>query len=333
MLLTDQKMNFGPSKRPVHLSLVLGATVAALANHPGWATEPRTGMPRVVVTTTIVADLVRQVAGDEVETDCLMGPGVDPHSFKATPRDADRLARADLVVASGLHLEGKLAALLERLGQRKRVVSVAESIPKDRLIEVGKGLYDPHVWFDPTLWAVCVEAVVEPLGHIVPAGRPRFEAAAAKYRERLEHLDDALRARVATIPQQRRVLVTSHDAFRYFGRAYGLEVVGIQGMSTESEAGLNDVNRLVDLVVSRGVPAVFVETSVADRNVTALREGARAKGHGVRLGGRLYSDALGGPQSGAETLEEALRANVDVVVDGLAGVAERESDGDEGSGR
>jgi manganese/zinc/iron transport system substrate-binding protein len=127
--------------------------------------------------------------------------------------------------------------------------------------------------------------------------------------------------------------VTSHDAFRYFGRAYGLEVVGIQGMSTESEAGLNDVNRLVDLVVSRGVPAVFVETSVADRNVTALREGARAKGHGVRLGGRLYSDALGGPQSGAETLEEALRANVDVVVAGLAGVAERESDGDEGSGR
>jgi manganese/zinc/iron transport system substrate-binding protein len=333
MLLTDQKMNFGPSKRPVHLSLVLGATVAALANHAGWATEPRAGMPRVVVTTTIVADLVRQVAGDEVETDCLMGPGVDPHSFKATPRDADRLARADLVVASGLHLEGKLAALLERLGRRKRVVSVAESIPKDRLIEVGKGLYDPHVWFDPTLWAVCVEAVVEPLGQIVPAGRPRFETAAAQYRERLEHLDDTLRARVATIPQQRRVLVTSHDAFRYFGRAYGLDVVGIQGMSTESEAGLNDINRLVDLVVSRGVPAVFVETSVADRNVTALREGARAKGHGVRLGGRLYSDALGGPQSGAETLEEALRANVDVVVAGLAGVAERESDGDEGSGR
>jgi manganese/zinc/iron transport system substrate-binding protein len=273
------------------------------------------------------------VAGDEVETDCLMGPGVDPHSFKATPRDADRLARADLVVASGLQLEGKLAALLERLGRRKRVVSVAESIPKDRLIEVGDGLYDPHVWFDPTLWAVCVEAVVEPLGQIVPAGRPRFEAAAAQYRGRLKRLDDALRERVAAIPERRRVLVTSHDAFRYFGRAYAIDVVGIQGMSTESEAGLNDINRLVDLVVSRGVPAVFVETSVADRNVTALREGAQAKGHGVRLGGRLYSDALGGPQSGAETLEEALRANVDVVVAGLAGIGERESDGGTGSGR
>lgn len=333
MLLMDQKMNFGPSKRAVQFSLVLGATVAALASHPGWAAEPRTGMPRVVVTTTIVADLVRQVAGDEVETDCLMGPGVDPHSFKATPRDADRLARADLVVASGLQLEGKLAALLERLGRRKRVVSVAESIPKDRLIEVGDGLYDPHVWFDPTLWAVCVEAVVEPLGQIVPAGRPRFEAAAAQYRGRLKRLDDALRERVAAIPERRRVLVTSHDAFRYFGRAYAIDVVGIQGMSTESEAGLNDINRLVDLVVSRGVPAVFVETSVADRNVTALREGAQAKGHGVRLGGRLYSDALGGPQSGAETLEEALRANVDVVVAGLAGIGERESDGGTGSGR
>ena len=317
MLLMVQKMNFGSSKQRVPIGLLFGGCAAALAIQAGWAGEARAGGPRVVATTTIVADLVRQVAGDEVEIDCLMGPGVDPHSYKATPRDADRLARADLVVASGLHLEGKLAALLERLARRKRVVSVAESIPKDRLIEVAADLYDPHVWFDPTLWATCVTAVVDPLAEIVPAGRPRFAATAAEYRARLARLDQALRDRIATIPDSRRVLVTSHDAFRYFGRAYALEVVGIQGTSTESEAGLNDINRLVDLVVSRGVPAVFVETSVADRNVTALREGARARGHIVRLGGRLYSDALGGPESGAATLEAALRANVDVLVAGL----------------
>jgi manganese/zinc/iron transport system substrate-binding protein len=319
MLLTDQKMNFGSSKNRLSIALMLGGWAAGLLIQAESAAEARADGPRVVATTTIVADLVRQVAGESVEIDCLMGPGVDPHSFKATPRDADRLARADLVVASGLHLEGKLAALLERLARRRRVVMVAEAIPRDRLIQVGTDLYDPHVWFDPTLWATCVTAVVDPLVAVVPAGRSQFEAAAAAYRDRLAGLDQALRKRIATIPESRRVLVTSHDAFRYFGRAYGLDVVGIQGTSTESEAGLNDINRLVDLVVSRGVPAVFVETSVADRNVTALREGARAKGHAVRLGGRLYSDALGGPESDAATLEAALRANVEVLVAGLGG--------------
>lgn len=312
-------MFFGPSKNLSRFGFPLGFALSFFTNAAAPTAAADDGRPRVLATTTIVADLVRQVAGDEVEIDCLMGPGVDPHSFKATPRDADRLARADLVFASGLHLEGKLAALLERLARRKRVTSVADSIPKDRLIEVSAGLYDPHVWFDPKLWSACVEAVVEPLAERVPTGRPQFEAAAAEYCRRLASLDDALQKRIATIPESRRVLVTSHDAFRYFGRAYSLDVVGIQGTSTESEAGLNDINRLVDLVVSRKIPAVFVETSVADRNVTALREGARARGHDVRLGGRLYSDALGGPESDAGTLEVALRANVDVLVAALGG--------------
>lgn len=320
-------MNFGSSKNRLSIAFVLGGWAAGLVIQTSCAAEARADRPRVVATTTIVADLVRQVAGETVEIDCLMGPGIDPHSFKATPRDADRLARAELVVASGLHLEGKLAALLERLARRQRVVMVAEAIPRDRLIKVGADLYDPHVWFDPALWATCVTAVVDPLVAVVPAGRSAFEAAAAGYRDRLAGLDQTLRTHIATIPESRRVLVTSHDAFRYFGRAYGLDVVGIQGTSTESEAGLNDINRLVDLVVSRGVRAVFVETSVADRNVTALREGARAKGHAVTLGGRLYSDALGGPDSGAVTLEAALRANVEVVVAGLSGDAAGDATG------
>ncbi|NDC53109.1 MAG: manganese transporter [Planctomycetia bacterium] len=296
----------------------LGAVVAGLAVLTGpWAAAAE--RPRVVATTTVVADLVRQVAGDRVAVDPLMGPGIDPHGYKATPRDADRLARADLVVASGLRLEGKLGELLGRLGTRGRVLAVAETLPTDRLIEVAPGLYDPHVWFDARLWSLCPPAVAEALGAIDPAAAVAHRTRAAALVERLERLDDEVRGRLASIPAERRVLVTAHDAFRYFGRAYGIEVVGVQGTSTESEAGLADINRLVDLIVARGLPAVFVETSVADRNVQALQEGARARGQPVALGGRLHSDSLGGPGSGAETLEEALRSNVETIFAGLTG--------------
>jgi len=281
-----------------------------------WGDEP----PRpVLATTTIVADLVRQVGGDRVVVDCLMGPGVDPHSYRATPRDADRLAAARLVVASGLHLEGKLASLLARLARRVPTVAVADALPRERLLPVADGLFDPHVWFDARLWSEGVPAVVAALVKLDPAGRAAYEARGAEYTRRLEALDGRLRERLASIPRQRRVLVTAHDAFRYFGRAYDVEVVGVQGTSTESEAGLADINRLVDLLVDRGIPAVFVETSVSDRNVAALREGARARGREVALGGRLYSDSLGGPGSGAETLESVLEANVETMVAALAG--------------
>lgn len=274
---------------------------------------------RVVATTTVVADLVRQVGGDHVSVDCLMGAGIDPHSYKATPRDADRLARAELVVASGLHLEGKLADLLERLSRRVPVVAVGDTLPPERLLDAGAGLHDPHVWFDAELWSLGVPAVVERLAALDPPAADAYRDAGKSYADRLRALDGEIRERLAGIPQERRVMVTAHDAFRYFGRAYGIEVVGIQGTSTEAEAGLGDINRLVDLVVTRKLPAVFVETSVSDRNVTALREGARARGHIVELGGRLYSDSLDKPGSGGESLEGALRANVATIVAGLSG--------------
>lgn len=273
----------------------------------------------VLATTTVVADLVRQVGGDRVVVDSLLGPGVDPHSYRPTPRDADRLAAARLVVASGLRLEGKLAALLERLARRVPTAAVADTLPRERLLPVADGLFDPHVWFDARLWSQCVPAVVAALEKLDPAGRAAYEARGADYVRRLEALDARLRERLASIPRQRRVLVTAHDAFRYFGRAYDVEVVGVQGTSTESEAGLADINRLVDLLVARGIPAVFVETSVSDRNVAALREGARARGQEVALGGRLYSDSLGGPGSEAETLEAVLEANVAAMVSALDG--------------
>ena len=272
---------------------------------------------RVTATTTVVADLVEQVGGDLVVVESLMADGVDPHSYRATPRDIDRLVRADLIVANGLHLEGKLAELLERIGRKRPFVAVGEAVPQDELLPIGNGLFDPHIWFDAKLWSYCPFAVADALIQLDSEAASHYQQRAEKYSKDLLELDENVRKKFNEIPRQRRVLITAHDAFRYFGRAYGLEVIGVQGTSTESEAGLADINQLVDLVVRRRIPAVFVETSVSDRNVTALIEGASARGHIVRLGGRLYSDALGPAGGGGDTLERALLSNVDTIFGAL----------------
>ena len=272
---------------------------------------------RVTTTTTVVADLVEQVGGDLVVVESLMADGVDPHSYRATPRDIDRLVRADLIVANGLHLEGKLAELLERIGRKRPFVAVGEAVPQDELLPIGNGLFDPHIWFDAKLWSYCPFAVADALIQLDSEASSHYQHRAEKYSKDLLELDENVRKKFNEIPRQRRVLITAHDAFRYFGRAYGLEVIGVQGTSTESEAGLADMNQLVDLVVRRRIPAVFVETSVSDRNVTALIEGASARGHIVRLGGRLYSDALGPAGGGGDTLERALLSNVDTIFGAL----------------
>jgi len=272
---------------------------------------------RVTTTTTVVADLVEQVGGDLVVVESLMADGVDPHSYRATPRDIDRLVRADLIVANGLHLEGKLAELLERIGRKRPFVAVGEAVPQDELLPIGNGLFDPHIWFDAKLWSYCPFAVADALIQLDSEAASHYQHRAEKYSQDLLELDENVRKKFNEIPRQRRVLITAHDAFRYFGRAYGLEVIGVQGTSTESEAGLADMNQLVDLVVRRRIPAVFVETSVSDRNVTALIEGASARGHIVHLGGRLYSDALGPAGGGGDTLERALLSNVDTIFGAL----------------
>ena len=272
---------------------------------------------RVIATTTIVADLVEQVGGDLVVVESLMADGVDPHSYRATPRDIDRLVRADLIVANGLHLEGKLAELLERIGRKRPFLAVGNAVPKDELLSIGNDLFDPHIWFDAKLWSYCPSAVADALSQLDSKAALDYRQRAEKYSKDLLELDKNVKGKFKEIPPQRRVLITAHDAFRYFGRAYGLEVIGVQGTSTESEAGLADMNKLVELVVQRKIPAVFVETSVSDRNVTALIEGAAARGHSVRLGGRLYSDALGPAGGGGDTLERALLSNVDTIIEAL----------------
>jgi manganese/zinc/iron transport system substrate-binding protein len=246
-----------------------------------------------------------------------MGEGVDPHLYKASPADVSQLNRADIILYSGLHLEGKLAELLERMGRRKRTVGVAEQIASDKILTDEHGAKDPHVWFDVALWSEAAAAAAEALADFDPPHAEDYRASAAAYRERLAGLHQYAKDQLATVPKEQRVLVTAHDAFRYFGRAYDLEVRGIQGISTDSEAGVRQVKELVDFLVDRKIKAVFVETSVSDQNVRSLLEGCKARGHAVVIGGELFSDAMGKEGTPEGTYEGMVKHNVDTIVAAL----------------
>lgn len=276
---------------------------------------------RVVATVSMLADTVRAVGGSRVEVASLLGEGVDPHTYRPTRADIARLSSADLVIANGLHLEAQLDETLKALARSKPVLFAAEKIPQSELLadEDYKDRKDPHVWMDPKLWSIVVEAVRDTLIERDPAGRAQYQAGAAAYLAELSRLADYSRKILNTVPKEARVLITAHDAFSYFGRAYGFEVEGIQGLSTESEAGLKRIEELVSLLVSRKVRAVFVESSVPERNVRALVEGARARGHQVVVGGELYSDALGAPRTYEGTLIGMLDHNVTTISRALGG--------------
>ncbi len=265
----------------------------------------------------MVADVVKAVGGPRVEVTTLMGPGVDPHLYKASTGDILQLDRAQLVFYSGIHLEGKLTQVLEKLAARKPTVAVASAIPTDRLLHAEEGAHDPHVWFDAALWSKTAPLVAQTLAEYDPAHAADYEARAKQYVERLEQLDAWCKEHVATIPPERRVLVTAHDAFGYFGHAYDLEVRSVQGLSTESEAGVRRINELVDFIVSRGVKAVFIETTLNERNVLALVEGCAARGQQVKIGGELFSDAMGAAGTPEGTYEGMVRHNVHTIVQAL----------------
>jgi manganese/zinc/iron transport system substrate-binding protein len=277
---------------------------------------------RVVTTVSMLADTVRAVGGDRVQVTSLLGEGVDPHTYRPTRADIARLTGADLIVANGLHLEAQLDETLKSLARAKPVLFAAERIPQDRLVadDEYKDRKDPHVWMDPKLWTLVVEAVRDKLIERDPAGRATFEAGARTYIAELTKLDAYAAKILETVPKGARVLITAHDAFNYFGRAYGFDVEGIQGLSTESEAGLRRIEELVKLLVARKIRAVFVESSVPERNVRALVEGARARGHQVVVGGELYSDALGAPGSYEGTLLGMLDHNVTTISRALGGI-------------
>lgn len=271
----------------------------------------------VVCTTGMVAELAREIGGNHVRVTALMGPGVDPHLYKPSPNDVSRLDEADLILISGLHLEGKMADLIKRLGRRKPAFAVAEYVASSRLLDGDGGWHDPHVWFDVALWSEVAQVVGDVLVAFDPPHAEGYRERTKAYRSTLAELDAFVRTELANVPEEQRVLVTAHDAFRYFGRAYGVTVRGIQGISTDAEAGLREVNLLVDFLVERKIKAVFVETSVAERNVKAIVEGCQSRKHDVKIGGELYSDALGEPGSAGATYRDMVRHNVQTIVKAL----------------
>ncbi len=266
--------------------------VALIALWPG-LTAAASPPLQIVATTGMIADLVRQTGGERVEVHQLMGPGVDPHLYKPTARDASRLARADLIFYHGLNLEGRMGDLFTRLArQGRKVFAVTQSVPEDRLLEPEEfaGHYDPHIWFDAALWSTTVPAVVSALSEVDPDGAEIYRNNGETLQASLLALDEWCRSRAEELPEGRRVLVTSHDAYNYFGRAYGFLVVGLQGVSTVAETSLADMASLVDFIKEQNVPAIFVETSVNPAGIERV-----ARDAGVRIGGELFSDALGEP--------------------------------------
>lgn len=301
---------------PAVLAVVASMVAAGCAPPDPPHEEGRLG---VVTTIGMIRDVVENVGGQHVRVVGLMGPGVDPHLYKASEGDVRRLFRAEAVFYGGLHLEARMGEVLEEMGGRTRVRAVTDAIPRDILMAPPefKGAHDPHVWFDVRLWAMTVDVVARALAEADPAHAADFQANAQRYRAELAELDRYVRAQAQRVPAERRVLITAHDAFNYFGRAYGFQVRGLQGISTASEAGTADVQALAAFIATRRIPAVFVESSIPRRTIEAVQEAVRARGYDVRIGGSLFSDAMGNPGTPEGTYIGMVRHNIDTIVGAL----------------
>ena len=275
---------------------------------------------RVTTTVTMVGDLVKEVGGDRVEVQGLMGPGVDPHLYKATASDVTKLQNADVIFYSGLLLEGKMQDIFSKLARAKKFVyPVTEAIPQEKLLEPPEfsGHYDPHVWFEVPLWKECVETVVKGLSEFDSANKTHYEQRGVEVKRKMDALHEWALKRAAELPPEKRILITSHDAFNYFGRAYGFKVVGLQGISTVTESSLADMAKMVEFIKKNNVKAVFVESSVPPNTIKRISEDA-----GVKIGGELFSDAMGTPgqmENGYDlgTYEGMIKHNLDTVVNAL----------------
>lgn len=275
---------------------------------------------KVVATTSMVADLVKNVGGDRVEVHALMGPGVDPHLYKATATDVLKLQQANVIFYNGLLLEGKMEELFGQMARKKKFVyAVTEDLPKDQLLEPASmgGHYDPHVWFDVLLWSKCTSKVAEGLSEFEAGGKANYEKRAAELRKKLAELHHWALKKAGELPKEKRILVTSHDAFNYFGRAYGFQVVALQGISTVTEAGVADMAKLVDFIRKSKVPAVFVESSVSHATIDRISTDA-----GVKIGGEIFSDAMGTPgqmENGYDlgTYEGMIKHNLSTIISAL----------------
>jgi manganese/zinc/iron transport system substrate-binding protein len=274
---------------------------------------------RVTATTSMVTDLAKTVGGNRVVVQGLMGAGVDPHLYKATASDVSKLQQADVIFYSGLMLEGKMQELFDKLKARKKVYAVTDAIPREQLTKPAefKGHYDPHVWFEVPLWEMCVETVVKGLSETDPSGKAEYQKRGAELRAKMKELHQWAEKKTSELPKEKRILITSHDAFNYFGRAHGFQVVGLQGVSTADEAGLADMAKMVDFIKEKKIKAVFVESSVPHNTIERI-----SKDSGARIGGELFSDAMGTPgqiENGYDlgTYEGMIKHNANTVVNAL----------------
>ena len=273
----------------------------------------------VVTTTSMIRDAVINIGDTLVKTDALMGPGIDPHLYKATHGDLEKLREADLVLYNGLNLEGKMGDIMKKLERTNPVVAVAETIPADKLLTLPEynNAHDPHIWFDVDLWKTAVENTGEAMMRFDTANAAIYRQNMDKYLLKLDSLHQEVRQAINTIPQQQRVLITAHDAFGYFGKAYDIEVRGLQGISTLSEPGVRDIKELVDFIIENNIKAVFVETSVSEKAINAVIQGAKQRGYELKIGGSLYSDAMGSEGTPEGTYLGMVHANVKKITEAL----------------
>ena len=306
--------------------IIAGILLALLLAACGQAADQPSGdvsarQLRVVTTIGMIADVAENIGGDRVSVTGLMGPGVDPHLYKASEGDVSRLAEADVIFYNGLHLEAKMGEVLEKMDGRTKTVAVTRGIDESLLLSPPEfeGAHDPHVWFDVTMWMHAVEAIRDTFIEVDPGSADLYRANADAYLAKLTELHAYVQEQTARVPAQQRVLITAHDAFNYFGKAYGFEVRGLQGISTATEAGTGDVQDLAAFIIENKIPAIFIESSVPVRSVEAVQAAVQARGPQVSIGGELFSDAMGDRGTEEGTYIGMVRHNVDTIVSAMLG--------------
>lgn len=310
-------------KIPVLVAVILALMVSVMISFNGCAaenTKKENNKIKLVATTTMLSDLAKNIGGEKVEVTGLMGTGIDPHLYQASAGDVSSLQKADVVLYNGIHLEGKMSDIFATLEeQNKTVITVEDALQESDLIrsEDSETNFDPHIWFDVSLWKKAAVHLVDELSVYAPDSKEVFAENLKNYLEELNGLEEFIQEKLISLPKEKRILVTAHDAFSYFGRAYDFEVKGLQGISTETEAGTQDISVMAGFIAENQIKAVFVESSVSPKTIEALQAAVKSKGFETAIGGSLYSDSLGDKESGADTYIETFKANVETIVSAL----------------
>ena len=303
----------------IGMTFLLGACNNESENNVKTSNEPHSDRIQIVTTISQIGEPIEVIGGDRVDVESLMGPGVDPHLYKATQGDINTLQDADIILYNGLHLEGNMGEVFANMSANKTIVSLGESLDKEKFLMDEEGAIDPHIWFDVDLWKEALDVAVEELKQFSPEDADYFEENKQTYFSKLDELKKEAVEKISSIPEEQRVLVTAHDAFGYFGRMNDIEVIGLQGLSTEDEVGLSDIGSTVQLLIEKKVPAVFIESSINQSSIRAVIDGASKEGLEVTLGGELFSDAMGAKGTEEGTYLGMYHHNVNTIYKALTG--------------